>query len=265
MKSSHLAVVGVAVLAVTSLAMAGCKSSSTGSSGTPAASSAPLVAPADALSKAMTALNSTSEKFTVSSNGKQLDTGSVDVPNKAADVIAGYAQGALKISYETLLSGGNLYVKLDLGTAQDKVLKIDPTQWMQVDLSKVPNKNSLAIDPDTADPLGMAAAFKAISGVTTTDGKTFTGTIDLTTAGDRSLVVDSALANKYGDKVKAVPITAVVNSAGQLTSFRTDGTAIDPTINGDIEFSDFGHATVTPPASSVPAPAGVYQILNAKI
>jgi hypothetical protein len=267
MKTARGTALGAALLATAALALSACgpNNSADATGGKASPSPSPSAEPKEQLSNALKALNSTSEKITLSTAGKQVGTGSVDVPNKSADVTFQLTAEGVSIKMEILAVAADEYYKTDFGKTINRQLKVDPTKWYKIDPAKVTDKSSLIIDPstDANDPLGLESALSALSDVKSTDGRTFTGTIDMTAASDSALSgVMTDDVSTFGDKAKAVPFTATVNDKGQLISFKTDGTGISDQLTEDIEFSDFGTAKVTAPTSSVAAPSSLYQMIN---
>jgi hypothetical protein len=269
MNTPRSAAIGTALLTAAALTLSGCgpsKSADATKAG-PSASPTPSPTPAakDQLTAAMKALASTSEKFSVKVAGKQTATGAADVPDKAVQIALTLTEPGVTVKFEMVAVGADEFGKWDLGATANRQLKVDPKKWYKIDPAKVTDKSSLVIDPtgDTSDPLEINSTVAALSNVTTTDGKTFTGTVDLTANKDSILgAFNSDNLDKYGDKVKAVPFTATVNSQGQLATFSTNGAGIADEFTEDVTFSDFGAATVTAPPASVSATTAIYSLIN---
>jgi hypothetical protein len=269
MKTARGTALGAALLAAAALTLSACgPAASSGASGGKTSASptpSPTPEPKEQLTNALKALNSTSEKVTVSTAGKQVASGSVDAPNKAGDVAVQLTVQGVAIKMEVIAVGADEYYKVDLGAAANRQFKIDPKKYYKIDTAKVTDKSSLLIDPsnDSTDPLSLQSALSALADVKSTDGLNFTGTIDMTAASDSVLSgVTTTDVSTLGDKAKAVPFTATVNAQGQLTSFKTDGTGISNELTEDIEFSDFGTVKITAPAGAVAAPASLYSVIN---
>jgi hypothetical protein len=248
------------LLAVTALGAAACGPADSTAGGKSAPS--PASFPEDDLAKAILALNSTSEKFSVSQNGSVYSTGSVDVPDKAADVSFKFHEDKITVKYEILVVDPDIFVKYDFGSTINKHYKLDPKKWYRIDATKVTNKDSInLLGDDGKDPMLLQAIVQAMSSVKTTDKATYTGTIDLDAAANSVLVPADGLKDKYGDKIKAVPFTATV-ADGKLTSFKIDGTGIGDDVTSEATFSAFGQAAVTKPATSTAASSSIYDLLN---
>jgi hypothetical protein len=100
--------------------------------------------------------------------------------------------------------------------------------------------------------------------VKTTDGKTYTGTIDLTKA-TGGIAPDADVLRNVGDKAKSVPFTAKLDDQGRLTDLKIDGGSIDPQLAFKVAVTGYGTATnaTTPDASQVvEAPDSVLKILG---
>jgi len=262
-KKISVAAATISLFAVTALSAAACGPDSSDASGTKPSPSASSVFPKEDLAKAMVALNSTSEKFTISQGGKPWATGAMDVPKKSGDIALTTVEDGLSIKVELLTVDPDTYVKYDFGTALNKQLKVDPKKFYKIDPTKVTDKDSITvIDPETADPFVLQDAIHAMSDVKTADGgATYTGTIVLDAAKNSIMVISDDLTTKYADKIKAVPFTAKV-ADGKLVSFKIDGTGIGNDVTTELTVTGFGTATVTKPATATAAPASIYEILN---
>ena len=268
MNTRRLAVVTVAVFAAIGFAAAGCGGStsggnagaSTGASAGAKVSPTPTLAPKDALVASTTQLQKTSYKFTMSAAGLS-GTGATEAASaKTASMSVSGTEEGVSIKMDFILINTDAYIKMDMGQLNAQ-LGIAANKWMHLDASKLSSDAGLPIG-DTGDPTDVTGLFAGLNDVKTTDGKNFTGTIDMTKATGSS-TPDADLLDKVGAKAKAVPFTASVDDQGRLTSMKIDGSGIDPQLNVSMTFSDYGSpSNVTKPDASqiVEAPSAVQQM-----
>jgi hypothetical protein len=255
------ALVGVAVFAAAGL-MAGCASKSgTNAAASPSPSPSPTVAPKDALLASIKPLATTSYKYTIKS-ADFTGTGAADPANKLVSLTATGQQENVSIKLEFIAVGTDLYAKLDFGPLSGQ-LGIQTDKYMHIDATKLGAKPSLPIGI-SGDPVNAAGILAGLNEVKTTDGKTFTGTVDATKmTGDN--VPDADVVQKAGDKAKAIPFTAVLDDKGRLTSLKVDGASIDPQLAFETTISDYGSSPgITKPAAAqvVEAPDAVLKLFQ---
>jgi hypothetical protein len=262
------------VVLVGGLAVAGCTGSSTPSStsstGTPgtAASSAAPASPKDGLLNALAPMTKTSYKYTLSSGGLT-GQGANDPANKTATLaLTGTATNSQQqggsITVNALAIGTDLWLKLDFGSA-NSTLKISTDKWFHIDATKLGANPTLPVDPNGG--ANTAALLKNAVDVKQTDGTHYSGTVDLT-GGSSSTPLGQPDIDRLGQKAKAVPFTATVDSQGRLTEVKLDFPAVDPQIPAVTStYSDYGTtvtATKPDPAQVQEAPDTLYQIFKAK-
>jgi hypothetical protein len=259
----RVAIVGVAVFAAAGL-IAGCASkngTNTAASPTAKASPSPTVAPREALLASTKSLATTSYKYTIKS-ADFTGSGAADPANKLVSLTATGQQDNTSIKLDFIAVGTDLYAKLDFGPLSSQ-LGIQIDKYMHLDATKLGAKPSLPIGI-SGDPLNAAGILAGLNDATTTDGKTFTGTVDATKmTGDN--VPDPDVVQKAGDKAKAIPFTAVLDDQGRLTSLKVDGASIDPQLTLEATISDYGSAAgVTKPAAAqvVEAPDAVVKLFQ---
>jgi hypothetical protein len=262
-------VAGVAVLAVLSLGLAACGSSSalaTGGSTSAAAPSSPATsAPpsADAaLVGSIAAISGQSYDLTLSAAGST-GSGSVDPSDRALHFDAQASQDGNKLKLGLTVIGTDLWVKLDLGPL-NKQAGLNPAKWIKVDASKI-DLSSLGIDIlNSTDVLDLTPMQKAMSNAKLADPTHVTGTIDLT-ALTGVVSPDSDALTKAGAAAKTVPFTVTLDNQGRLKELKIDGDSIATGLSLDIGVSNVGSGkkVAAPPASQViPAPSVIYQILG---
>jgi hypothetical protein len=139
-----------------------------------------------------------------------------------------------------------------------------PPKWMRLDMSKVDDRENVTYTHP--DPTGAAVLFQHIVDATETSQGAFTGTVDLSAATDAE-VVDAEALTAMGEKAKAVPFEAAVDSSGRLTSLTLDVPAAGKAREFEwiAKFTDYGNAPEVkepPAAQTVPAPPEAYDLLN---
>jgi hypothetical protein len=154
--------------------------------------------------------------------------------------------------------GTDLWMKIDLGAAANKQLGVNNTTWMHIDQTKVADKTQLPLDANGNALIGTHDMFDGVTGVKRVDSTRISGNVDVTNPASL-LSPDKALLTQVGDKAKAVPFTATLDSHGRLTALALDGTTIDSGLTMNVTFGSFGAAmTITKPAGAIPAPAALY-------
>ena len=265
MKIRRLAVAGVAVFAAAGL-LAGCgakKGNDVAASPTAKASPSPTLAlaPKDALLASTKSLATTSYKFTIKSDSLN-GSGTADPVKKAVTLQAVGQESGASIKLDFIGIAPDLYAKVDLGGLNSQ-LGISTDKYLHIDSTRLGANPSLPIGID-GDPANVAGVLAGLNDVKTSDGKTFTGTVDATKmTGDR--VPDSDAVRKAGDKAKAIPFTAVLDDQGRLTDLKVDGASIDPQLAFEATFAGFGSvATIAKPdaAQVVEAPDAVIQLFK---
>jgi hypothetical protein len=263
LKIRRLAIAGVAMFALAGL-VAGCATkngTSASASASAKASPSPTQAPKEALLASTKSLATSSYKFTIKSadlNG----TGAADPSNKLLSLTATGIADSASVKLDFIVVGTDLYAKIDLGALSSQ-LGIQTDKYMHLDATKLGANPSLPIGIN-GDPVNVSGTLAGLNDVQTTDGKTFTGTIDLTkVTGDKA--PDPSVLQKAGDKAKAVPFTAVLDDQGRLTSLKVDGASIDPSLALEATFTGYGTSPgITKPdaAQVVEAPDSVVQLFK---
>src|SRR5205814_1042172 len=119
-------------------------------------------------------------------------------------------------------------------------------KWSHIDATKLGANPTLPVDPNGG--ANTAALLKNAVDVKQTDGTHYSGTVDLT-GGNASTPLGQPDIDRLGQKAKAVPFTATVDSQGRLTEVKLDFPAVDPQIPAVTStYSDYGTTvTVTKP------------------
>jgi hypothetical protein len=261
----RLAVAGVAVFATLGLA-AGCSGGMGGGnnvSGTPG-NGAPSSAAPEAKTVLLAStkqLAETSYHYTITSSGLS-GTGAADPATKSLSMSMSGSRNGASSKIDLIKLGTDMYVKLDIGQLGGQ-LGVSPDKWMHLDASTFGVNDDLLTLPG-GDPSAVNGLLAGVVNVQTSDGRTLTGTLDLTKATGSSTPSSDALS-QAGDKAKAVPFTAVLDDQGRMTSLEIDGSGIQDGLTIQMTFSDYGAPAgiaKPDPASVVEAPDAVTQMLK---
>ncbi|HKT06240.1 MAG TPA: hypothetical protein VJT31_42585 [Rugosimonospora sp.] len=269
--------VGMAVLAVAALVLAGCAqmtaSSGTGSTpvaagaaASPAAQASPtpsMMAARQALLASVNHMTTTIYRFT----GGQEDLtthGHADPVHRAASLAATGTMQGMPFNQDVIAIGTNYWIKLDLGAQNDTGLGIDPTKWMHLDATKLGKAANLPFDlAGAGDVLDITGLLDAVGTAQRVDATHYTGTIDMTVAAGVSAMTQENLT-KLGAKAKTMPFSATLDDQGRLTELIVDGSAVDKALGARFAFMQFGKAFPInrPVHNVVEAPAGVYDLFK---
>jgi hypothetical protein len=258
-KHRRIAILSVGAVAIASVALSACSSSS--KSGTPSSPAAsPSVAPAQVLTNSIAALKG--QAFDIKLDlGGLAGTGSIDPSHSAGTVEAKGSQGGVSVDITFTEIGSDAWAKLDLGALTSQ-LGIDPHKWLHLDLSKLTGRTAKPFDlSGSGDALDLAGLVKSVANVKQVDATHLSGTIDLTAATGVS-APDSATLTKAGATAKSVPFTATLDDQGRLAEFKVTGSS---DLSADFQITNFGSPTpvTAPPASDVvEAPDSIYQFFN---
>lgn len=250
------AVIGAALLA--SLAfVAGCKGSEpTPSGGTNTTTTAPAKPASEELTDAIKKLNSTSYSYSMKFGPGEM-TGAVDPAKKAVKMALRIAEAGQSFSMDIMLVGTDMYMKLD----GMPLPGLTPGKYLHLDATKVKSLTKLGVE-DLSDPTQSAKLTQSLIDVERTGTGTFKGTIDMTKVEQE----DEDIA-ALGDKAKAVPFEATVDSEGRVSSMTIalPAGASTPAMDIEMKYFDFGSATtIAKPAASevVEADAAMYEMFN---
>jgi hypothetical protein len=259
----HSASVALVVLVLVGGTAAGCGTkdpvaASTPSSPAGAPSSTPP-APKDVLLASVKTFDTTPCTFQIKQADKS-GQGKTNPATKSASVTLSGKVSGQSISLGYLVIGTDVWMKFDLGAAGNKQLGINKTKWLRIDPTKVKDKTAIPVDANGAFSMGTPDFLDGVVSAQRTDSTHFSGIVDMTNA-NSMLAPDKSVLAKIGDKGKAVPFTATLDSQGRLIDFKADGTAIDPGVTIEVSFANFGvPQAITRPTGAVPAPAAVYAI-----
>jgi hypothetical protein len=224
----------------------------------PASAAVPSADPAfQALMSSVAPLEATSHHVVMTA-GHSTITASVDPPAGIGTLTD--QMGSSR--FDETVTGGQVWLKLNIDPNTNKELGVSPTTWLKLDMSKLPKNNALPIPPDGSDPIDMPGILQGVTKVTHNSNTLFTGTIDLTMVAGRDKP-DAAEVKRAGAAAKHVPFTATTDASNRITEFNADANAFDPSLSADVKYTGYGvKPTVKAPASSVPAPAAIYAVLQ---
>jgi hypothetical protein len=235
-KTRRLTVATVALFAAIGLVTAGCGKNA-GTNATASTKPSPTLAPKDALLASVKDTTTEPYKFTI----KSADTtgqGTNDPTAKAAALSITATEANVPVKMDIVVIDKDMYLKMDLG-ALNAQLGIVNGKYMHLDVTKLGTGSDLPIQPG-ADPIEVSGILTGLVNATTTDGRNYTGTLDLTKV--TSSTIDSGLVTDNAAKARSVPFTAVLDGKGRMTDLKIDGSAINPGLGIEITFSDFGTA-----------------------
>lgn len=263
MNNRRWAVAGLAAAAALSFMTAACGTATDNSPGTGSTSPTTAAAnPKDALVASVKDLKTTTFKAKGQLSGGVTADAAVDPVAKAGTSKATLSiPGGPSITQEQIIVGSDSYVKLQLKNLPQASRL--PAGWMKLDLSKLEERADYTLDDP--DPARLESElFKGLSTVERTGDRGFKGTLDLT-KGVKGGIVDDEVVAALKEKANAVPFEATVDEKGRIASFKIMVPAVgtnDPE-TWSVSYSDYGApVSVTKPASSVPAPAAAYELLN---
>ena len=263
MKTSRLAMAGVAVFAVVGL-VAACDPKNGNAGGSPSAkvSPSPVLAPKAAVAASIEPLVTSNYHFTITS-AAFTGEGSRDVPDRTATVTGTGKADGVSMKIDFMRVDDDAYAKLDLGALNSR-LGIQSDKYLHLDLSTLASTADLPLNL-TGAPIDLGGLFTGLNNnVKTTDGKTYNGTVDLTKA-TGGIAPDADVLRNLGDKAKSVPFTVRLDDQGRLTYLKIDGSSIDPQLAFEVAVTGYGTATtITEPDASqvVEAPDSVRKILG---
>ena len=250
MKTSRLAIVGVAVFAAVGLVAAcGPKNGNAGGSPTTKALPSPVPAPKVAVAGSVEPLVTSNYQFTITS-AAFTGEGSRDVQDRVAKVTGTGVANGVSMKIDFMRVDDDAYAKLDFG-ALNTQLGIQSDKYLHLDLSKLAGTADLPLNL-TGAPIDLGGLLAGLNDdVTTTDGRIYVGSIDLTKA-TGNIAPDADVLRNVGDKARSVPFTEKLDDQGRLTDLKIDGGSIAPQLAFDATVTGYGTATtVTEPAASV--------------
>jgi hypothetical protein len=259
---------GLALLAATSLALAGCAAPATRSGGAaavraPSASPSPKRTPKDAVLAAAMVLKQTTYRFGFI-DGEYTATVLVDPAGGKAAGSLTLVLSEIDTRTDVIQIGNTVWMKVDAGGG-NRALGI-PTQYMHVQSTKLKDPRILGFASGSADSIAGGELLDCLVDAQRADPVHFTATLDLTR---RTIdTVAKKTREKLGDKARKVPAEITVDDQGRLVKLVVQLAALIPVTSMTITYGDFGTpVTVNPPpkAQTVEAPAKVYDLLNSAV
>ena len=226
-----------------------------------ATASANPATPKDALVASVGPMTKAAFDFKVK-RARLFGSGQVDPAAKSWTLMLGSIDPTVILSYAFVTIDTDYWIKVDLGASANQQAGIQRGTWMHLDRSRITVKDAFPIDATgDGDALGLTSTLQHTAAVTRTDSTSYAGTIDLSVGSPLS--PDAETQRRLGYQVAAVPFTATVDSQGRLTDIKVDGSGIEDSLTVELSVADYGAATaITKPASSIPAPAGLYKLFN---
>ncbi|MFI5952890.1 hypothetical protein [Cryptosporangium sp. NPDC051539] len=212
------------------------------------------------------------QKNTGAPDGTPDITGVVNPPGKSSESRAVVTNAdpkfVMKMDFRVIAKDSWLHVAFE-DTDDVTGLPSLPDKWMQIDPSKLKNKEEYPIEwgLDSEDPAGVEVLFGAVVDAKDAGPGAFSGTLDLTKSRD-SEAVDEEIITALGPKANAVPFTAKLDAEGRTSEvvLQVPASAKNKAYTYTITLSDYGTATpvTTPKDSEIAAtPPGAYELLNA--
>lgn len=261
MKNRRLTIVGLSLLTAVSLAVGGCAKSDSGQSAKGAAKPSP--SPTDAktaLLASVEQLSKTTYKFHLDSEGAS--SGGVSDPvNSALMISINDPEDGGTGAIEIIIIQKDVWVKMDLGDANE-LLGIPAGKYMHETVTKIGKGSVVAAAQEGTDM--VSDLFPELVDVRQVDSQHFSGIVDLTKIPDNS-VFDKDAWKAAGNKAKAAPFTASVDSRGRITELKIDMAAIGVADPLEVSYSDYGTpVTISKPdpAKTIEAPSSVHGVLG---
>jgi hypothetical protein len=260
----RLALTGLAVLA--SLAFASACTQNTPSS---TATTTPAKTATDTLNEAITKTNGQSYKYTVGFGDTVKGDGTLDSTgqNSQATTTVTVADAGVTVKINSLIVGGDIYVKLDLGplTAAIPGLQGVGNKWLHIDKTKIGNDGLLSQYSPSEGSIGASSFVKGVVTAEKVSDTEIKGTIDLTKSAPGVLGKDQIAT--YGDAGKNVPFTATLDAQGRITKLvlNVPKAGALPAADLTTTYADYGATvTIAKPAAAevVEAPDMLYTFLQ---
>jgi hypothetical protein len=207
---------------------------------------------------AMTAALSTTGHDVTMTTKSSTTAGVVDPADHAASAVA-KGNGA---EIDEIVTGGQIYLKTELGTSLSSQAGISSNVWMTVDPTQIGPDNELLIQPDGSDPVDLAGIMAGITAVRQPDALHLQGTIDLSKVSGYT-EPDPDEVSQAGTAATAVPFAVTADTSGRIALFTIDADAFDPGLSVSIGYSNYGsEASIVAPTAPIPAPNGIYSLFN---
>ncbi len=261
----RLAVTGLAVLACTTLALAGCVAKP-GGTATPTPTPKPAT---EILAAAVAKTKGQPFKYTMKYGTVLTADGAQDATGANANRTISFtdASSGLVIKGQVLLVGDGLYAKLDLGplTAAIPGLAGADGKYLKVDRAKIGSTGlaaSLVPGGDSTVPDTYVNGVVSAENVSATEIK---GTIDLTKSAPK--VIPAAEAAKLPADQKVVPFKATLDDQGRITKIviTLPKVGVFPAADLVTTYADYGAPVqIAAPADAdvLLAPELIYQFLK---
>jgi hypothetical protein len=193
--------------------VAGCGGA--GTAGGAAEAPATPAAPRDVLLKAVPDETVGAYRFVIKGSTTPM-SGVLDAPKKAIEikVVQSEPGAGFTMTMTIRVIDKQAWIKLSFSPAGMAGLPKLPKTWMLLDPAKIKDKAEYAGE---ADPGYTAQLVDGAAGLRETSRGHFAGTTDLTKSTEAE-IVEAATLTALGDKAKTVPLEAVIDADGHLTS-----------------------------------------------
>ncbi|MBX7269136.1 hypothetical protein KIF24_26005 [Micromonospora sp. Llam7] len=247
----------VGVIAATLLVpgLAACNSGGTDSPSVGSSSEAGIPAdPKAALVASTKGLADGNFTFTITADSMS-GKGTFHKPSNSAQMTMTMGDEEFTMDFDLIQIQPDTWVKVDLGDLFNGVpgMEAFKDKYQHLDAAKAGDAKNLDLLKG-ADPADAAAMFEGLTDVQKTGEGAYSGTFDLSAVQD-SVAADEELLKELGDKAKAVPFTAKLDTEGRLTELVMSMPAAGDTTAQDIKvtYAEYGAATAVqaPPADQV--------------
>lgn len=254
-----------AFAATATLALTGACGGADGDTTTTAASGAPStpaasLSPADALAAAVKHFGTTAHAYELKAEAFTF-AGSADPAAGKALLNASMDILGQKATIEVRVDGKDWYAKVDQGPDALR------GKWVHLDPAKLKDSAGLGFQ-DVKDPSGVLQLVPGLTATEKSADGTLKGTVDLTKVSDGVLYLDPSDLPDLGDKAKAVPFRATLDTTGRLTglTFEIPGTDGDAPTPVTYAFTDWGKGgTVDKPTGAIEADDAAYRYFDLQI
>ena len=260
---------GLGVLTAAIAAVGGCDIADSANEAADPTKPAATPAPRDALLNALPDAKTGSFRFTIE-GGEVATAGEIDAAGHSYRVGFRFREpdAGFTLLSDYLVVEKQAWTKIRFTGAEGLTgLPRLPKKWMLLDPAKVKNKDVPLAYANETDPGEAGELLRAAVDVQQPTPGHFTGTTDLTQLNDED-VADAARLKALGEKAKAVPFEATVDSEGRLTStvVRIPAAGKIKASRYAITYADFGKvpSPAAPKADQQqPATKSAYDLLNA--
>jgi hypothetical protein len=195
-------------------------------------------------------------------------SGVVDAPSKAitSDFVQEIEEGGFTLTMSFLVVEKQAWAKIAFkGAPAGSGLPKLPKKWMALESGKLSAGSSEDLTySGESDPGFVSTLIESAAGLKETGKGVYTGTADLTKAGEAE-IVDDATLKALGEQAKTVPLEVTLDAEGRISRAVVKIPAAGKTKASTYEVVYDRYGTATPvkaPTDVVAAPAAAYELLN---